>query len=419
MTNLYVSDLAHVKNTLSDIDWSFSTSNLVGRSGISLLDVRRFHWYPASFIPEIPYTLIDVLTKPGAKIFDPFSGIGTTIFQSLLLGREPYGAEISNIAVKLIESYWNLLRVDIDKSQLMVFLDKIIKEYDPNVTYVVNENSSSASINSLRPWYNQKTFNELLFLILKENEFNNDASKSAYWISLSATLKTVCAQDRGFGCISDNMFPKDNEKRNQLGIKRDALLRFQNHFKLVITEFEKLKSKVPFFSKQLLNNANFFDHVYHQDITQLSIKEDELFDIVITSPPYPNMTDYSYSQRLSYYLLGQKPEDDVKREIGARRFRNNKNSLEQYDELMKQAISVITKKIKNGGYACFVLPYYSRDSNINNDRQEIIESLLIDISNNNLTKELEYFRILPERRRQLNQSWSPLLKKERIVIYKK
>jgi DNA modification methylase len=414
MTNPLVFDLLDVKNILSDIDWSFSTSFSVGRSGVSLFDVRKYHWYPATFVPEIPFTLIDVLTKPGAKIFDPFAGVGTTIFQSLLLGREPFGTEISTIAVNLIRAYWTLLKANSDINKMGESLKNMVREYKPDYVYKVDMSSTSVDIESLRLWYNKKTFNELLFLITHENSFNDDGSKAAYWVSLSATLKAVCARDNGFGCISDNMLPSNK----QLSKEKNALRRFQNNFLLLAREFAKLKSRLPLFSKDLLEKSSCDDHVFHQDIRQFTKLEDEEIDLVITSPPYPNMTDYSYSQRLSYYLLGQQPENDVKYEIGARRNRNKKNALEQYDESMKKAIDVISRKLKYGGYACFVLPYFSMDGNNNIDRRALIDKCLAHISNRNLSKEYEFTRILPERRRQHNQFWANL-KKERILLFRK
>ena len=50
---------------------------------------------------------------------------------------------------------------------------------------------------------------------------------------------------------------------------------------------------------------------------------DNSVDLVITSPPYPNMTDYVTSQRLSYYFLGLGLADksrlkDLDLEIGPR-----------------------------------------------------------------------------------------------------
>jgi len=46
--------------------------------------------------------------------------------------------------------------------------------------------------------------------------------------------------------------------------------------------------------------------------------EEESIDLIVTSPPYPNMTDYVTSQRLSYYYLNLELKEDLNSEIGAR-----------------------------------------------------------------------------------------------------
>ena len=67
---------------LSNIDWSFDTSLYSRARSPFLFDCRKYHWYPATFVPEIPYSLIEVLSVPGQVVFDPFGGIGTTFATS-------------------------------------------------------------------------------------------------------------------------------------------------------------------------------------------------------------------------------------------------------------------------------------------------------------------------------------------------
>src|SRR5260370_31206984 len=95
---------------LASVNCSFSTPFSVGRSGsgLGLFDARKHDWYPATFIPEIPFTLIEVLSSPGDLVYDPFAGIGTTLYQALALGRRPIAADVCAIAVEAMRSFWTL-----------------------------------------------------------------------------------------------------------------------------------------------------------------------------------------------------------------------------------------------------------------------------------------------------------------------
>ena len=54
--------------------------------------------YFAMFPPQFVEKFVLSYTSPGDIVFDPFSGRGTTIFESLLLGRPAYGLDINPVA---------------------------------------------------------------------------------------------------------------------------------------------------------------------------------------------------------------------------------------------------------------------------------------------------------------------------------
>src|ERR1700693_5347342 len=95
-----LNDIRKARATLKNINSDFSMRNTGNRDQLSPFDCLAYHWYPATFVPEIPFTLIEVLTKPGANVYDPFGGIGTTYFQALLLQRRPFTSEINAVAVQ-------------------------------------------------------------------------------------------------------------------------------------------------------------------------------------------------------------------------------------------------------------------------------------------------------------------------------
>lgn len=397
---------------LESINWSFSTPFSVGRSDLQLFDGRKYHWYPATFIPEIPYALIEILTEPGDVVYDPFAGIGTTIFQALLLGRKPFATEVGRIPVEFVKSMLVLLDPRTSISELADECAGIRVAYNPSTDYSEMMQGGPADVEHLRPWFSPSTFNQLMYLTLCETECCRTGVKAAMRISLSATLKAVCAQDRGWGCIADNMHPKPN----QLEKEKDALGRFERNLNVLGRDVLEARKALPLDARQFLAVYEPSSYVARVDAREATNVPDGSVDLVVTSPPYPDMTDYSTSQRLSYYWLGADPMEDLAVEIGARRKRFRSASVQKYVAEMVQAVASISRKLKPNGYAALVMPSFKGEKD--SLRKQAIQGCLASFLHNGCVLEHELDRILPTRRRHHNQGWTTL-DRERIYIYKK
>ena len=58
--------------------------------------------YRACFKPQLPRFFIEAFTEPGACIYDPFAGRGTTLVEAALLGRRPIGNDVNPLSRLLI-----------------------------------------------------------------------------------------------------------------------------------------------------------------------------------------------------------------------------------------------------------------------------------------------------------------------------
>ncbi|MGB7472212.1 MAG: DNA methyltransferase, partial [Candidatus Acidiferrum sp.] len=368
----------------------------------------------ATFIPEIPYTLIEVLTSPGAVVYDPFAGIGTTLFQALLLGRLPVGSEICTVSVWLIKSFWTLLNPRTNLMQVANDLSGVETSYDADIKYCRRLTKSEVLVDRLRPWFNPEPFNQLMYLRAYEDKLRSAATKAAMRIALSATLKAVCAQDEGWGCIADNVLPKPDQVKKP----RNALERFRRNMNLLLRDMGEIQARLPALAKDFLRDCSVEDQIKRLDVRRGEFPKDETVDLVVTSPPYPNMTDYSTSQRLSYYLLGKDPGQDLPEELGARRRRFSASAIEDYRTGMRAALEVICRKLKPGGYICLVMPKFNADNHNNTIRKQVVQECLGFLHTNGCTLEQELSRILPKRRRHHNQKWISL-EKESIHVFRK
>ena len=407
---------ARLKTSLQSIDWNFDYGTYSQATNTPTFNPRKYYWWPATFIPEIPQALIQILTQRGDTVYDPFGGIGTSYFQSLLLGRNALMTEVSGVSVKIVRSILELMKSQSDMSQIRNFIFNQTKNYNENKSYV-DEFEGNTQIDQLEQWFHPSTFNQILFLssIGKGDQPLETGCLST--IGVLGILNTACSQKKGWGCIADNMVPKNKEIA-----KSDSIKLFNSKISILIDDLIKLKKKLEPLGSQILSKTIGEESVIHADARQKSLKNESV-DLIITSPPYPNMTDYVTSHRLSYYYLGQDMKDlrnfsDFKLEIGARTKRSKKDAVEDYVKDMKHVNEVTLPYLKEGGIACYVLPSFAQDGRNNLNRSRAIGKFLYDIEENGLTKLIELERVLPKIRRSHNVKWASL-DREQIIVYKK
>lgn len=407
---LLVKDIRDVKPILRNVNWDFYQRTTLLSHETRPFNCRKYHWFPATFVPEIPFTLVEVLTLPRATVYDPFAGIGTTYFQALLLNRRPLATEICRVAIEFMRSLFCLFDPRVDTVAAKESIEGLLQDYDPRTNYI-SEILHNVFIEELRPWYSERTLNQLSYAFLTEAKCRKKAAKALLRISISAILKTASSQDRGWGCIADNVLPKRVVDKEAL----DLVLR---HVGQLVRDISSHVAHTASDYGETYQDLAESQTIVHEDVRTCKAISDNSVDLVVTSPPYPNMTDYVTSQRLSYYYLGQGFLEDRNQEIGARSKRMRKDALDSYLESMMRANEIVSKKMKHGGYACYVMPEFGTDNRNDSDRRFVVQRILSGMTGFGLTLEGEYERILPTKRRSHNIKWATL-EKEKIYLFRK
>ena len=367
-SDLLLNELPRAISILRSINWDFFTKGTLSAREVRPFNCRRHHWFPATFVAEIPYTLIEVLTRPGAVVYDPFAGIGTTYFQALLLNRRPIASEICKVAVEYMRSLFVLFNPRLNLDQIKENVLRMRKEFNPSFDYTSNV-PATVLIHKLRPWYSKATLNQLSFLFIREADCGDNGTEAVLRISISALLKAASSQQRGWGCIADNMLPRRHQMRDANVF--DLLAKQVNNLLLDISQH---LGDVSSGYAQLYKELSRKQTILYADARETDDIPANSVDLVVTSPPYPNMADYVTSQRLSYYFIGSdlirnKGLRDLHLEIGARNRRARKDSLQRYLADMSAANETISRKIKDGGYACYVMPVFNSDNENNSNRE--------------------------------------------------
>ncbi len=410
-----VKNIAEIELVLTNINWNFDPKPLIPSERSKPFDCRKYHWYPATFIPEIPFTLIELLTKPNAKVFDPFLGIGTTYFQALILNRLPIGVDSNLVSIEYTRLLVELFNPEIDLKDQFKLIQSSVLKYDPLKKYTksLKNRTNNIFLKELEKWYSDENYNALCFLMLFEKGNINSIMSAAIRISILKILNTISNQDRGWGCIADNVLPKVNQIK-----KVNVISLFLNTLKSLSIEIENIKNCKDLNISQVFKKISNSSTLFHTSILEFDDLPDASVDLILTSPPYPNMVDYTTSQRLSYYYLGYDLNQDKINEIGARHKRNHESSLSNYLAKMQQVNQVLTRMLKKGGYLCYIMPLFDSDNYNNHQRRSIMQKVIEDLENNNLKKEIELHRTIPSLRRSHNAKWASL-KNEIIFVFKK
>ena len=297
------------------------------------LYTHGIHSYHAKFIPAVPAEFINRYSKDGDVILDPFCGSGTTVLESVLLGKESFGVDMNNIAYMISRA--KIFNADV--SILDFYYKKIISLYS-NLNIFPKKDFENKYI-----WFSKETadtLDKLLYLI--DICVDNDDYKNIFEVIVSSILKTVSNKRKVWnnGYIADNVLP--NEAYNG-----DAFSVFCRKY----AKTKKAYSDYSFYLKEKNIRPNC--HLFLSNI--LDFKPNTMFDMVITSPPYPFAVDFVKYNRLTYYWFGWDVEKKSEEETGSRTKRNRKNAINDFFEEMTTLYKYIFSLVKDGGYFCMTV----------------------------------------------------------------
>ena len=320
---------------LDSIDWDFP------RAGTDSGSVHSVHWFPGNFIPQIPAALIQVLSRPGDLVFDPFGGSGTTAVEALKLGRNVIVSDTISACVLISEAKLNLvtdpLSLDVRNRLLSQFsFDSLCKSDGFGI-------NGEGSHQELDLWYEAETLAQLRY-IWRVIEGQPITIKKQL-LALFSNLLFACASTNGsltasgkqrrhhWGWIADNVRPKNPVNHNAIALFRQRLSGLgctDNTFPLV------------------------HGKVMQQDARHLTLSDNSI-DLVVTSPPYIGVIDYTHANRLLYLWMGWSTEQERINEIGARFRRFRKNAVLEYISDMCLARDEIYRVLKKNSYCALVI----------------------------------------------------------------
>ena len=163
LMNIDLNDEKQVMNIFENLDWSFSDEDTTYLS-------HDIHPYPAKFPPQIPAHVINLLSKNGEMVWDPFGGSGTTALEALINNRRCISTDINPIGGIIGKAKTTGLRL-IDEQQLDRFILRM--EYyceNKNSLYEYIADNREAlkteipDIPNIEKWFEETVICELAFI---------------------------------------------------------------------------------------------------------------------------------------------------------------------------------------------------------------------------------------------------------------
>ena len=388
---------------------------------------HHFDRYPAKMIPQLARFAIELCTKKGDSILDPFCGCGTVLVESRIAGRKATGIEINPYAVVLARA----------KSYL--YQESILKEIIDRVILNARRISRRVKIRDswLDYWFADSTLQQLLAL-RRTIDRNQRDIKPSYVYALRAVLAVTVR----LACKADPRSPKPFISKRA---RRERCRKTFNAFEIFSNEGYKFIKATNELRNLVLDGRASRIRVIRADSRELE-KNNRLglFDAIISSPPYLTAQDYYRSSKLEISVLGLMSESELRGLgsviIGSGRGQATTDAPEKgnfcprelkalakvNERAAKIGVSFIAdmhkvikgcyERLKKGGRCCFIIG----DSSIHDIQLEVHKWVTEVAIREKLNLEKHFIDVIRSRRvPPQRQGHSSVIRQEHILIFSK
>ena len=251
--------------------------------------------YRACFKPQLPRFFIERLTKPGDAVLDPFMGRGTTLLESALLRRIPFGCDANPLCRKLIAPRLN----PPDVAAVSERLEKIDFATEDDLR------------EDLLVFYHRETLQQLsslrAYLLNREKRKALDSVDA--WIQMVA-VNRLTGHSRGFFSVytlppNQAVSVKSQQRINQrLGQKPG----FRSVPELILAKTKSLLGNLTETDCAAIRSAAVHAKIIVATSENLPEISNASIDLVVTSPPFLKVVDYATDNWLRCWFLGMNAE---------------------------------------------------------------------------------------------------------------
>lgn len=326
-----------------NFDNVFQINNFLSKNIESIKEYKKINSissYLAMFPLEIPAQLILKYTKENDLVMDNFSGRGTTALAARMLHRNFIGNDLNPYSYVLTKF----------KISKLESLNEIINRIDELEVQSSRYNISDNYLDEeLLYFYHKNTLKQLYFLreTIGENWLKNDEiNNSILAISLGLMHGKFNSKNK------TNYFSLSMP--NVISMSPNYVKKYSIENKLEkpnVNIFELIKKRLIYkYSNLLMKKDNYLFFAYWNSLNALDFVKKESVNIVITSPPYLSLVNYTTSNWLKLWLLGFNRKE-LKKEIKL----NNHFKYEDYKMFLKRYLENIYPYLSIKAKICLIV----------------------------------------------------------------
>ena len=289
--------------------------------------------YRACFKPQLPRFFIELFTRPGDTVYDPFSGRGTSIIEAALLGREVIANDVNPLSEILTAG-----RLCIPE---MADLAQRLRE-------IPHQREETADID-LSMFYHPETEAELVSLrdYLQARKAAGQEDALDRWIRMVATNR-LTGHSPGF--FSVYTLPPNQavspERQRKINARRKQTPPYRDTRQLILKKSKQLISRVSAAEKALLAAAAETARFLTEDARFTKIIPDDSVQLTVTSPPFLNVVQYAADNWLRCWFNRIDAQEVGKHITMA-------NTLEDWEAVMGAVFRELFRLTRPGGWVAF------------------------------------------------------------------
>ena len=288
--------------------------------------------YRACYKPQLPRHFIERLSAPGERVYDPFSGRGTTLIEAALLGRRVAANDVNPLSRMLAEPRLSppepaavaARLAEIPRSGPTDGLD-LAMFFHPD---------TEAEIRGLRTWCLERARAGAL-----------DALDA--WIRMVATNR-LTGHSAGF--FSVYTLPPNQaltaDKQRQINVQREQVPPYRDTHALILKKTKQLLTRLEPAQRQNLRTAAQDAHFLTGDARATRDLPTASITLTVTSPPFLDVVDYAGDNWLRCWFAGL-DATEIARDISTPR------TVAAWSTTMQEVLAELHRVTRRGGFVAF------------------------------------------------------------------
>ena len=288
--------------------------------------------YRACFKPQLPRFFIDLLTRKGDTVYDPFSGRGTTVIEAGLLGRDVIANDANPLSRIMTEPR---------------FFSPPLSAVEKRLGAIPRRNDA-ADID-LSMFYHPDTEKEIVslrtYLLNRKSGSRDDMIDR--WIAMVATNR-LTGHSKGF--FSVYTLPPNQavsqKSQQRINLKRRQEPDYRDTHRIILSKTKSLRRRESDTEKKSLLRAGKKAVLLTGDARSTPEIRDDSVQLTVTSPPFLDIVQYREDNWLRCWFNGLEA-DAVGRQITLAR------SIEEWSRVMGTVFDELYRITRPGGFVAF------------------------------------------------------------------